>query len=373
VSFTVRCDGRELTALLVESAEDLAALREPWTTLFAASTSDSAFQTWEWMDSWSERFVRGSRRLFVVTVFDGPELIGLAPWYIDRVSHGPVRARQVAFLGLPEGGSDYLDVITRKGKERLVADALVQLLFGPLSSRWDLVRLNDIPAESSFLARFVAQLRRSGKHYAIDEGAYCPGIYLPESFEAYLGQLSGHGRQAFRRKMRGLLANTDVNHTMLREERDVAHGLVKLRELYEKRWGRTRESSDLFAVMTGYVSRSAAAWRIELSLLTVQERLIAGLLHFTRGRTMCQYLMAVDRTFNPSISVGTLICGMNIDAAIQAGYTEYDFLKTEEDYKLQLTNRGRRSLNLRLHNKTVRSLSVWTIQSANALAKILFR
>jgi len=95
--------------------------------------------------------------------------------------------------------------------------------------------------------------------------------------------------------------------------------------------------------------------------------------HLTRGRTMYQYLMAVDRSFNRPISIGNLICGMNIERAIEAGYQEYDFLKSEEDYKFQFMTRGRRAMNLTLHNRSARSIAAWVFRAAQSLGKILLR
>jgi CelD/BcsL family acetyltransferase involved in cellulose biosynthesis len=86
---------------------------------------------------------------------------------------------------------------------------------------------------------------------------------------------------------------------------------------------------------------------------------------------MYQYLMAVDRTFNTRLSLGTLMCGMNIQAAIEAGFTEYDFLKGEEPYKLALMNAGRRAMNVTLHNRTLPAVSAWSLRTANGLRKIL--
>ncbi|HSL21166.1 MAG TPA: GNAT family N-acetyltransferase [Vicinamibacterales bacterium] len=365
-------EGRQLTVTVVRSLCELAALAEPWRALHAASAGDSAFLSWEWLYSWAERFVRGERELFLIAMFDGTKLVAIAPWYIDRVSHGPVRAREITFLGLPEAGSDYLDVVTRRGRERQIARVLTTLLFGPLSSSWDVLNLRDVPAESAFLARFIAHIRRSGKHYQIEEGSFCPGVRLPETFDAYLQQLSSHGRQAYRRKMRTLLANEGVQHVVLHHDRDMRCGLKTFRELYETRWGKTATTEDLFALVEAYHAR-ATAWRIELSLLRVQERTVAGLLHFTHGRTMCQYLMAVDRSFNESLSIGHLVCGMNIACAIKRGFREYDFLKTEEDYKFRFMTAGRRSLNLRVHNRTLRSLGSWATRSVSGLAKIVLR
>src|SRR5205085_5146734 len=98
---------------------------------------------------------------------------------------GIVQVREIGFLGLPEAGSDYLDVVIRRGKERLVAQALVNILFGELSSCWDTLALKDIPAESAFLAHFVADLHQRGKHYESQVGSFCPGVRLPDNFDTF--------------------------------------------------------------------------------------------------------------------------------------------------------------------------------------------
>ena len=332
---------------------------------------NSGFLTWEWLYGWSEAFIRGERRLAVLTFTSGASLVGIAPMYRDVAPHGPVRLREIGFLGLPEAGSDYLDVIAVRGKERLVAQSLSGALFGPLAKTWDTIQLRDVPCDSVFLGQFMLELRRLGKQYTVTEGAFCPQIRLPGSFNDYLGALSGHGRQAYRRKLRALNTVDDIEHVIYQDEGAVRSALVEFQQLYEKRWGRSAE--ELFGLLTAYLSRAGDAWAIEVSLLRVRGRAVAGLVHLRNGRTIYQYLMAVDRDFNPSLSVGNLICGMNIGAAIEAGFVTYDFLKGEEAYKFQFMNSACRSMSLTVHNRTLRSLVAWTADAASDLGKILIR
>lgn len=371
--FDVKAGGRELRAFLLQDQADLDRLRAPWKALSENAAAQSAFLTWDWLSTWARRFVRNERRLFVIAVVHGSDLVAIAPWYIDLISAGPVRLRQVGFLGVPEAGSDYLDVIVAKGREKLAADALVALLCGPLSSAWDTMALKDIPADSVFLSRFISELRRRGKHYIVDEGSFCPGVRLPPTFDAYLAQLSSHGRQAYRRKMRALQAGGSVEHVTAQEDGDVRGELATFRRLYERRWGHNQAADDLFALLNSYLQLADRAWHVEVSLLQVGGTPVAGLVHLTSGRTMYQYLMAVDRTFNPAISIGNLICGMNIERAIDEGFHEYDFLKSEEEYKFQFMTRGRRAMNLTLHNRTARSVIAWSVRAAQSLGKILLR
>jgi CelD/BcsL family acetyltransferase involved in cellulose biosynthesis len=369
MSIDVVADGRPLTVAVLRSLDDLAALRDGWNAVYA--TTASGFLCWEWMYTWAERFVRDDRQLLVLAVYERSALVGIAPWYVGRADFGPVRVRQIAFLGTPEAGSDYLDVLAKRGKDRVVAAALVEVLFGTLRSSWDTLGLTDVPANSAFLTRFISRLRERRTHYATEEGAFCPAVQLPRHFEQYLGQLSGHARGAFRRKMRALRADSDVVHSVYRCRQEILNRLGEFHALYSKRWGQTQVTDDLFALLRSYVERSSDQWRPELSLLHAGDRPVAGLFHLVRDGVMYQYLMAIDRGFCPWLSIGCLACAMNIEAAIERDFAEYDFLKTDEDYKLQFTCKGRRSINLRVHNGTLRSFLAWTVMTGSAFRRLL--
>jgi CelD/BcsL family acetyltransferase involved in cellulose biosynthesis len=361
---------RPITVDCCDSLEELKGLQASWKSLLHRSTCDSAFVTWDWLSTWSERFLHGGRRLFVLVISEGHTPIAIAPLYVATIAHGPIPIREVGFLGLPEAGSDYLDVIIRKGKERVVARTLADALFGSLGSKWDTLALRDMPAESLFLAELIAALRASGKHYAVEESSFCPGVRLPRTFDEYLQELTSHSRQAFRRKLRRL-DMLGVKHTVMTEKAEVAAGLRTLEQLHQTRWGVAH--GDLFRLLRDYHERDRDGWRLELNFLDAGHRPVAGLLHFINGRKVYQYLMAVDRTFNKQLSVGSLLCGLSIQHAIEGGFHEYDFLKGQEQYKLRFMNRARRSLNIHLHNKTSRALSVWAITAASGFAKILVR
>jgi CelD/BcsL family acetyltransferase involved in cellulose biosynthesis len=371
VTFTVRAGDRDVTIAVVETLDGLRGLESDWRKLLSDSASASGFLTWEWLCTWAETFLKNERRLAVLTFTAGDMLVGIAPFYRHTVKRGPLRLREIGFLGGPDGGSDYLDVIAARGKEQLVAQGLLAVLRGPLARTWDTLHLTDVRGQSAFMAQFFLELRRCGKQYSVAEGAYCPQVALPPSFEAYLAGLSSHGRQAYRRKLRALHAAGQVDHVIHRGPEAVREALPGFRQLYERRWG--HDASELFDLITGYLPRSERAWLVELSLLRIEQQAVAGLLQLTSGRTVYQYLMAVDRRFHPSLSVGNLICGLNISAAIDAGFDTYDFLKGEEPYKFQFMNRACRSFNVTVHNRTLRAMAGWTLDASSDFIKILIR
>ncbi len=100
-----------MRAEIVTSFDKLKDCWEEWNLLLEGSISNSIFLTWDWLYSWAECFINPKRRLFVLKVYDDDNrLVGIAPWYIEKIKIGPAAMRQVSFLGTPETASDYLDV-----------------------------------------------------------------------------------------------------------------------------------------------------------------------------------------------------------------------------------------------------------------------
>ena len=105
-------DPSRLTLERVEHAGGLAALREEWNELLAASAADGLFLTWEWLSHWW-RHLSAGRRLSLTLVRAGGELVAIAPL--------AVRRRRVAGL-LPVRSLEFLDDSPAVEYQRPVAD-----------------------------------------------------------------------------------------------------------------------------------------------------------------------------------------------------------------------------------------------------------
>ena len=115
---------------LIENTERLMGLREEWNELLADSSADCLFLTWEWLSTWW-RHLSGDRRLFVLMVRSQGRLVAIAPLVvrppgISRILPFPA----LEFLGTGSAGSDYLDLIIRRGMEEPVLSALSEHLCG---------------------------------------------------------------------------------------------------------------------------------------------------------------------------------------------------------------------------------------------------
>src|ERR1700675_1871813 len=99
----------------IENTSGFDGLRGEWNRLLADSASDGVFLTWEWLRTWWSPLAE-RRQLRIVAVRRGGERIALAPL---AVRPGSLRRlfpfRVFEFLGSGTSGSDYLDLIVRKG------------------------------------------------------------------------------------------------------------------------------------------------------------------------------------------------------------------------------------------------------------------
>src|SRR2546422_5963396 len=86
------------TVTVVDSLAHWAELAEGWNDLLSQSRANVVFLTWEWLYAWAECFWQQGAELFILAVFRADELVGIAPWCIQRRSWGPVTVRQIELL-----------------------------------------------------------------------------------------------------------------------------------------------------------------------------------------------------------------------------------------------------------------------------------
>ncbi|MBJ6801406.1 GNAT family N-acetyltransferase [Geomonas propionica] len=353
---------------VIDSPPELLSLAPSWSELLSASVSDSVFLTWEWISSWVESCLGANRRLFVLAFQDKGHLVGCAPFYIET-GHGMLPLRTVRFLGGPEGGSDYLDVVCRKGCEREIADRLYDFLMGEGRQAWDLLHLQDIPAESVFLLRFLNRLDEEGKHAELGCKAFCPVTSLKGLRDGWPAAASDGCRKKFVRELAVLEREGGVEHTVQMVGPSCSE-LESFFSFYERVSGRSGER--LRPILQGFRNRRAGN-PLRVDTLAVDGREIAALLHFDYKNELFLYLVAVDKGFNPRISAGHLLLGKCILSALEQGYGSYDFLKGDEAYKFHWAAGGRRTLQLRLWRKSPAGVAAAMWGMARQAGKLLLR
>jgi len=356
---------------IVTSIQTLQGIKEEWNKLLEGSISNTVFLTWEWLYSWAERFINGKRELLVIKVFDDANrLVGIAPWYTDRIHVGPASIRQLGFLGSPETASDYLDVFTSRGREKEVSNYLYDFLFGELTAGWDALNFQDVRAESLFLLNFIHNHRLRGRHFDISQRSFCPIIVLPKTEEEFLSQISSNRSKRFRQDLR-TLKKTDTVEIKTYSQDGVEEAVDRFFMLYAEKteW----DGKDLHGFMKRFFENSAEKNYLQIDFLHANENCIGGLLHLKHHHTLSLYLMAVDKAYNSRISAGNLLVGLCIGRAIANQFKVYDFLKGYEEYKFYWTSDGRVTQTISVVQNRILPVMHMMKRMAKNAAKIMLR
>jgi CelD/BcsL family acetyltransferase involved in cellulose biosynthesis len=357
-------------AKIVENLDDLLSLRELWNTLLMNSAADHFFLTWEWAYSWAHCFTNPKRKLFVITVHEADVLVGIAPWYLSQDRVGPFLFRQIHFLGEPEGSSDYLDVILRRGKEKEVTLFIYEFINQTASTKWDALSLKYVPADSLFVTHLLSKVAAEGKYVEVSQGAYCPIVNLPGSFEQYFCRLSKNRREQHRRHTKMLYNSGEIAFETQCGKSCVAYFDIFFK-IYQKNWNHNAKT--ISRMLETYISISDHGEALQIDFLKCNGTYVAGLLHFHHQDALLMYLMAVDKDCFPKISIGNILVGLSLENAIRDGKSTYDFLKGLEEYKFHWATGGVTTLNIQLMNIGLVSSTTALIQMMKNYAKILLR
>ncbi|HWX23614.1 MAG TPA: GNAT family N-acetyltransferase, partial [Vicinamibacteria bacterium] len=260
------------------------------------------------------------------------------------------------FLGTGHAGSDYLDVVARRGYERAVACALADHLDG--EDR--VLQLTHVP-EGSVADLLASELRPRGWSLRGRPVELCPFIPLAgRSFEDYVAGLGAAHRSNFRRRMRSLEKRFAVGFEPARTESEREAALAVLIALHNDRW-RARGGSDAFhtpALVAFHREMSRVAlekgW-LRLFVLTLDGKPAAGLYGFLYGGTFYFYQSGFDTSLG-SLSVGLVTMGLAIERAVEEGALEFDMLHGDESYKFLWAKEARSLRRLELVPHRARAL-----------------
>jgi CelD/BcsL family acetyltransferase involved in cellulose biosynthesis len=320
------------------SLDDLESLRPAWEKLLTEFSGATTFSTWEWLAPWWRAFGKG-RELLVLAFFDeSASLVGLAPLAISRRRVAPLlELRVLSLWGDGTQDSDNLDFPVRAGCEDAVAAALLDYLKKE-SRLWDFCEFNTMPPDSP-VARCLAKRLGDRGWTAYDEQIVCLAISLPETWEAYLGQLSSKERGKIAYYQNRLQRKYRMRLRKCERGADLRLCLEALFNLHQKRWlsaGRPGSFArtarrDFYCEMAHLLLNRG--W-LEFWLLELNGEPAAAQFGFRYGRTVFQLQEGFDPAYSAD-SVGFVLRAQVVREFIAAGVRRYDFLAGEDSAKLR--------------------------------------
>jgi hypothetical protein len=360
----------DYTVIIINSMKEWEKVSKSWNDLLLQSSQNSIFLTWEWQFTWAECYMNNNRKPFIIMVYKKDELVGIAPWFIHHINYKITTLKQIESLGTPEVGSDYLDIITKKGKEKEVAIRIYEYLHQEASSQWDSIMLRDIPANSLFLLYFMNRIESDGKYAEIRPGSFCPIVMLPKKGEELLSIYSSHRRFKYKRDLRILSKTGNVIHETV-EDGNFDKALQDFLDFYEAK--NKKSNKTLRPFLESYISRSDARKTLQIDILRADNKSIASFLHLKYHDNLSMYLMAVDKDYHPHISLGNIFVGQCMSKAIESSFAVYDFLKGIEPYKFHWAEGGRSCITLIFYRKKIIPIVLMMGKFLKYSAKVILR
>lgn len=312
----------------ITTAEEFAALAEPWDCLVRAMPRPSPFLLHGWLDEWWRH--RGGRAdVGVHVAYRDGRLVAALPLMVRR--HFGLRI--AAFLGDAGYGVPLADLLVAAGEPPATAVALVRHAM----ARYDCADLRDVPTTSHLAAA-------SHGDCSLFERLEAPVLDVSAGWETVLAaKVQAKNRREVQRLRRRLAELGAVDVSIARSREDLVPALQEAFRLHALRWDGRFDGSD-FGTGEGRRFEEAALLRLadldvpRIVTLKVDGRAIAFTYYFALGGRMIGYRTA----FDPDLarhSPGLLIMLSTIEAAAAEGLTTIEFLGGAEPYKMNLADR----------------------------------
>jgi CelD/BcsL family acetyltransferase involved in cellulose biosynthesis len=332
MGYSVNQTAYSLAAHLEESVFET--LRSEWNELLHRSTSDRVFSTWEWQSSWWDAYQPGD--LWVLTYRDDEgRLMGIAPWFIQN---HPELGRVVRSIGCIEV-TDYLDIIVDKEQVETVLEAFATYTAFH-HERYDRIDLCNLPEGQPGQAIFPAILSRHGFDTIVKVQEVCPIIQLPSSWDDYLNSLDKKQRHELRRKLRRTEGAAEmVDWYIVGERHNLEDEIEQFLQLMsashpdKASFLQDPQNENFFRKIVPIAYRNH--W-LQLSFLTVNGERAAAYLNFVYNGRVLVYNSGLLSDKYGQLSAGIVLLARNIQHAIEAGYSIFDFLRGNEIYKYRM-------------------------------------
>jgi CelD/BcsL family acetyltransferase involved in cellulose biosynthesis len=363
---------------------DLAALEHEWNAL----AGGMPFRSWDWLATWwkhygsvvrrdgdRERAQSSDRQLYVLAVFADAEptkekerqLIGVAPWYLDRTR---IKGNLLRWLGSGEVCTDHLSLICRPEDTEAVANALAETLTTKCDE-WDRIELSAVDADDTAIEKLLNCLEERDCLVSRQPADACWALELPATWDEYLAGISKSHRKQLRQLERRVLESDRVQWHRAQSVTEFEQAWPVLVDLHQRR-RRSLGEPGCFASRVFHEFHHEVARRLldrgqlRMSWMELDGSPAAAEYHVADAKTTYAYQGGVDpdRLAEEPGRLSTILC---LRAAIEEGHTQIDFLRGDEPYKAHWRATPRTTYDYRvIPNRRLARLRgrVWTVTDA---------
>jgi CelD/BcsL family acetyltransferase involved in cellulose biosynthesis len=313
---------------IVTALSDLDLLADGWDAMLRTTPLASGFQAFGWVRAcWDLPPLAGARPYVMVAERAGVP-IGIAPMALSRAGDLSFIGAGVSSYNGPVVAPDHSTEFFEEWREHIASDPAIHSV--------DLAGLRaGTPALEA-----IGQWRAPGLGRArIVVSNVCPEVDLSVGWAALVnGHRSSHRGWVKKSRRLGMLGSLQFVET--EDHTEIRAAMPELFALYDERWA-GRWTSGAFSSRRREFQMLAAASGVErLSMLRLDDRMIACLLGIRFGGITTGYVLAHDDRFR-AFSPGLLLMLRILEAAAERGDPAYDFSLGEMPYKAAWADRGR--------------------------------
>ncbi len=376
-----------LTTEVLTTVGALEALRPEWEALLEKSATNEPTLSPAWALAWWDVFGASEERALRVVIFrQAGKLVGIAP-FLTRPARSavwlPVRRLELLPSGEDQADeicSDFIGILAQRGAERLVAEAVADVLQDRRLGPWDELLMPAMNGDSVMPLFLGEVLRAHGFETRVEIVDGAPYVPLPATWDAYLEALPSSSRYLLRRSLRDFEAWAKGPGTLRRAStpEELERGKRLLQELHGERWAADGESG-VFASerFRGFHDRLMNTLlpqgKLDLSWLEVDGQAVAASYNIVWNGNVYFYQGGRKPDLPAKIRPGLVMHALAIKGAIAAGRREYHFLAGLSRYKMQLALAVRPLCQVRAWPASIvqvgRSLSTVVLEQGRALLR----
>ena len=326
---------KKLEITRIDHENDWRDIRETWNEVLKLSRSNTVFLTYEWLRAWWKVFGAG-QELHILVARDDEGVQGLAPLYLSRPKYlGLITVPTLGFLGDTDVGSDFLDLIVRKGQEFKVIRALIEYLLE--DDGWGHLKLHDFNGASPNHMILREQCRRNGLRTTLGLGEICPAMALPRDWDTFMAGPDRLFKKLVLRDVKKVGKRRQVQAVLAVDESGLDEYLGHLFALHQERWeaeGRQGSFSELqkkrfYQEVSGDLIRQG--W-LRLSGLIIDDKVevVEYGLHYDNAYYSLQGGCSQEGL---TIKAGNILT-YYIFQSLVGNTAEFNYLRGEELYKL---------------------------------------
>lgn len=321
-----------VTGRLVDDLSDLEPVRAQWDRLAVAAGQPYGAPAWLW--SWWVHKAASEWLLRVVLVFDDAELIGVAPFFVDKSAVGRPRFRLMGAVT-----TSRVDVLSAPGRDGEVA-AMVAEVLGSVDPAPRMIRFDGIPARSTFPRRLADSWQGRAPQLSDRHSSPAPIVTLEaDSFESWMASKSSNFRQQMRRHARKIAA--EGGEFRLATVATLDDDLRSFARLHHQRWDRRGGSSVLdtatVAMLSDVGNDLIPSGRFLLWMLDIGGRAVSSQIFIQAGRRISYWLGGFDDEvahLKPSIITIYRV----IEEAFDSGSTSVELGSGGQPYKYRFAD-----------------------------------